>query len=1149
MFTRLLLCSLALLSTASSLFAQWDWIDNSVSGSFEGVTDLAVDEVRDVIYSVGYFDGAANFPEIGLSHGSEDGFVMKYDLAGNVLWAFAIGGSGNDRINGVAIEETTGNIFITGFIEGSFATNATSLQGTPGGTSGNVTGFIGGEDAFVACYNLLGQLIWKKIIGGSDVDRGMDITVNVGGVYATGFYANTSGLSSITSIIPTNGDINHFVIALNVSNGNTLWDAVLGSSVDDYDIPLLNSTIRRTGISSDANNVYVVTYFNGAVYNVYDGYDVLSATIADPNASTQDFVATSFTNIGNHNWSVLYDNVGAIAAGIDVTSDCSGVYVSGTLHDNGSSPGGVTINSVHDNFFISKLDKTNGTEIWLKEFDSKFNHEDYFVGIDADGYGNLYAVGRLRGMDVDLGMDLNYSGGQNYSEVMIAHFHTDGVFQSFEVIPSNSAAWGMSIASYKNEKYVVGGYYNNTIAFDALVPNPSLENAFIATRNLPEPLEYVSASGDSLFCQSEVNPDPILNLPIGGTFSGPIQIVFENITTGKIDLMNSTPGGPYTITYSGYPLACTVTPVNFEIYIVANDDASFTYSTDHFCNNESNPIPTSIATLGGTFTAPTGLVLANNSTGEIDVAASTVGGPYYLVYTTNGVICPNSDSLEIYIEDAPDPTFAYAQSSFCTGSGTIFPSSVTVPGGTFSGPLEIIFVNSVTGEIDISASTIGGPYTIQYVASNTYCQDSTTFSLTIDPTEDASFTYSATHFCYNEANPLPTSVTTPGGTFSGTTDFLLVNSSTGEIDVAASTIGGPYYLVYTTDGSTCVGSDSIQVYIESGPNPSFSYAQSIVCMQSQSGTITPNSVAVPGGTFSGPSEIVFVNTTTGEIDINASTIGGPYLIEYFVSNTYCQKSATFDIMIVGQDDLVSVDYSTSEYCVSDVNQIPVINGASSGVFSGPTSIDIVNSTTGEFSPSTSYAGGPYLIKYVTLGTCPDSIELFLTIYDLPLAAYAGEDQELFFILTSTLEGDLPIMGDVEWSTLSSALIADEFDPNSDVSNLSLGKNTFTWTVTNGACPSVSDDINIVVQDLFIPQAVTPNGDGKNDFFEFYSIDAVTCSLHLYNRWGQVVYENSDYQNEWFGQSFNGEELENDTYFYVILIDDSISFNGYVVLKK
>ena len=132
---------------------------------------------------------------------------------------------------------------------------------------------------------------------------------------------------------------------------------------------------------------------------------------------------------------------------------------------------------------------------------------------------------------------------------------------------------------------------------------------------------------------------------------------------------------------------------------------------------------------------------------------------------------------------------------------------------------------------------------------------------------------------------------------------------------------------------------------------------------------------------------------------------------------------------------------------------------------------------------------------------------------------------------------------------SSALIADEFDPNSDVSNLSLGTNTFTWTVTNGACPSVSDEINIVVQDLFIPQAVTPNGDGKNDFFEFYSIDAVTCSLQIYNRWGQVVYENSDYQNEWFGQSSKGEELENDTYFYVILIDDSISFNGYVVLKK
>ena len=104
-------------------------------------------------------------------------------------------------------------------------------------------------------------------------------------------------------------------------------------------------------------------------------------------------------------------------------------------------------------------------------------------------------------------------------------------------------------------------------------------------------------------------------------------------------------------------------------------------------------------------------------------------------------------------------------------------------------------------------------------------------------------------------------------------------------------------------------------------------------------------------------------------------------------------------------------------------------------------------------------------------------------------------------------------------------------------------------VSDGVCPAASDDIIITVEDLFIPQAVTPNDDGKNDYFELHSLDEVTCDLKVFNRWGQIIYENSDYQNEWYGQNQNGDQLENDTYFYVILIDDYLEYNGYVVLKK
>ena len=64
------------------------------------------------------------------------------------------------------------------------------------------------------------------------------------------------------------------------------------------------------------------------------------------------------------------------------------MYLSSSMHTSGITPSGMVVSSAHDNFLLSKLNKTNGSEEWVKEFQSTYNHDDYFVGIDADGHGN-----------------------------------------------------------------------------------------------------------------------------------------------------------------------------------------------------------------------------------------------------------------------------------------------------------------------------------------------------------------------------------------------------------------------------------------------------------------------------------------------------------------------------------------------------------------------------------------------------------------------------------------------------------------------------------------------------------------------------------------------------------------------------------------
>jgi gliding motility-associated-like protein len=53
-------------------------------------------------------------------------------------------------------------------------------------------------------------------------------------------------------------------------------------------------------------------------------------------------------------------------------------------------------------------------------------------------------------------------------------------------------------------------------------------------------------------------------------------------------------------------------------------------------------------------------------------------------------------------------------------------------------------------------------------------------------------------------------------------------------------------------------------------------------------------------------------------------------------------------------------------------------------------------------------------------------------------------------------------------------------------------------------------------DLVIPNVFTPNGDGINDFFEILNLEHYPMAqIVIYNRWGNKVFEHSDYYNNWW----------------------------------
>jgi gliding motility-associated-like protein len=82
----------------------------------------------------------------------------------------------------------------------------------------------------------------------------------------------------------------------------------------------------------------------------------------------------------------------------------------------------------------------------------------------------------------------------------------------------------------------------------------------------------------------------------------------------------------------------------------------------------------------------------------------------------------------------------------------------------------------------------------------------------------------------------------------------------------------------------------------------------------------------------------------------------------------------------------------------------------------------------------------------------------------------------------------------------------------------------------------------VLNDIFVPTGITPNGDGDNDVWIIpYLYSCPNAVVKVFNRWGVKVYENNDtyYNNPWDGKNKKGELLPMGTYYYIIEYNDDV----------
>lgn len=115
------------------------------------------------------------------------------------------------------------------------------------------------------------------------------------------------------------------------------------------------------------------------------------------------------------------------------------------------------------------------------------------------------------------------------------------------------------------------------------------------------------------------------------------------------------------------------------------------------------------------------------------------------------------------------------------------------------------------------------------------------------------------------------------------------------------------------------------------------------------------------------------------------------------------------------------------------------------------------------------------------------------------------------------------------------------------------KGAFALTVTdaNGCLVSNEGDVGEACRPT-IYNTISPNDDGLNDSWEIVDIQNFPDNeVKIYNRWGNLVYEETGYNNDWKGTDKDGKDLLAGAYYYVVKMnnEDNIVLTGSITIVR
>ena len=171
-------------------------------------------------YIIGATSESADVDVTG-NHGSYDAWIVKLNSLGIIQWEKSYGGSGSDGANDI-IQGLNGDFYIVG---------------TTSSNDGDISGVKGYADILAMKIDSLGNILWQKCIGGTQLEEGRGGCLTASGGLQIVGYTNSIDSDAI------NNHGNKDVLSAELdSNGNLLWSQCFGGSADDEGYSVIQTT-------------------------------------------------------------------------------------------------------------------------------------------------------------------------------------------------------------------------------------------------------------------------------------------------------------------------------------------------------------------------------------------------------------------------------------------------------------------------------------------------------------------------------------------------------------------------------------------------------------------------------------------------------------------------------------------------------------------------------------------------------------------------------------------------------------------------------------------------------------------------------------------------------------------------------------------